>query len=77
MTVAVKNITKIKKTFSKFINLKNKAKLINNYQWLSNINYINFLRDIGTKFTINKMLTFESIKNSSYEYYNKKTFIIL
>ena len=58
-----KNITKINKTFNKFINLKNKAKLINNYQWLSNINYINFLRDIGTKVTINKMLTFESVKN--------------
>ena len=57
------NITKIEKTFSKFINLKNNAKLINNYQWLSNLNYINFLRDIGTKVTINKMLTFESVKN--------------
>jgi len=57
------NIVKIEKTFSKFINLKDKAKLINNYQWLSNLNYINFLRDMGTKFTINKMLTFESVKN--------------
>jgi len=57
------NIAKIEKTFSKFINLKDKAKLINNYKWLSNINYINFLRDIGTKITINKMLTFESVKN--------------
>ena len=57
------NISKIEKTFSKFINLKNNARLINNYQWLSNLNYINFLRDIGTKVTINKMLTFESVKN--------------
>ena len=57
------NIAKIEKTFSKFINLKDKAKLINNYQWLSNLNYINFLRDIGTKITLNKMLTFESVKN--------------
>ena len=57
------NIANIEKTFSKFINLKDKAKLINNYQWLSNLNYINFLRDIGTKITINKMLTFESVKN--------------
>ena len=57
------NIAEIEKTFSKFINLKNNAKLINNYQWLSNLNYINFLRDIGTKVTINKMLTFESVKN--------------
>ncbi len=58
-----RNIAKIENTFSKFINLKKNAKLINNYQWLSNINYINFLRDIGTKITINKMLTFESVKN--------------
>ena len=58
-----RNISKIEKTFSKFINLENKGKLINNYQWLSGINYINFLRDIGTKITINKMLTFESVKN--------------
>ncbi len=57
------NIAKIEKTFSMFINIKDKAKLINNYDWLSNINYINFLRDIGTKITINKMLTFESVKN--------------
>tara|TARA_Y100000590_G_scaffold252387_1_gene283363 strand:- start:1211 stop:2449 length:1239 start_codon:yes stop_codon:yes gene_type:complete len=58
-----KNIKKIKKTFSNFINLKNNARIINNYKWLSNINYINFLRDIGSKITINKMLTFESVKN--------------
>ena len=57
------NIAKIQITFSKFINLKDKAMLINNYEWLSNINYINFLRDIGSKITINRMLTFESVKN--------------
>ena len=58
-----RNIAKIEKTFNKFIDLKDKGKLINNYQWLSGINYINFLRDIGTKVTVNKMLTFESVKN--------------
>ena len=58
-----KNIVKIEKTFSKFINFKKKAKIINNYEWLSNLNYINFLRDIGSKVTINKMLTFDSVKN--------------
>ena len=57
------NIFKIKNTFDKFINLKDKAKIINNYEWLSNINYINFLREIGQKITINKMLTFDSVKN--------------
>ena len=58
-----KNISKIESTFNKFIDLKNKAKIINNYDWLSNLNYINFLRDVGSKITINKMLTFDSIKN--------------
>ncbi len=57
------NILNIEKTFNKFINLKDKAKIINNYDWLSNLNYINFLRDIGSKMTINKMITFESVKN--------------
>ena len=58
-----KNINKIELTFNKFINLKSRGKLINNYEWLSNLNYINFLRDIGSKITINKMLTFDSVKN--------------
>ncbi len=57
------NIVKIEKIFEKFINLKDKATIINNYEWLSDINYINFLRDIGSRITINKMLTFESVKN--------------
>ena len=57
------NTLKIEKIFEKFINLKEKAKIINNYEWLSDINYINFLRDIGSRVTINKMLTFESVKN--------------
>ena len=58
-----KNISNIEKTFSRFIDLNKNAKMINNYEWLSKINYINFLRDIGSKITINKMLTFESVKN--------------
>ncbi|MDC0195068.1 tyrosine--tRNA ligase [Alphaproteobacteria bacterium] len=57
------NIKTIKKTFEKFINLNQNGKLINNYEWLAEINYINFLRDIGSKITVNRMLTFESIKN--------------
>ena len=57
------NISQIKKTFKKFIDLNKNGKLINNYEWLSNINYIEFLRDIGSKITVNKMLTYESVKN--------------
>ena len=57
------NIKKIKKTFDQFINLKKRGSIINNYEWLADLNYINFLRDIGSKLTINKMLTYESVKN--------------
>ncbi len=57
------NISNIKNIFEKFINFKNKAEVINNYEWLSKINYIDFLRKFGSKMTLNKMLTFESIKN--------------
>ena len=58
-----KNIKNISNTFKKFINLKKNSQIVNNYEWLSEINYIEFLRDIGSKITLNKMLTFESIKN--------------
>jgi len=37
--------------------------IINNYDWLSNLNYINFLREFGSKITLNKMLTFEAVKS--------------
>lgn len=57
------NINKIKKTFNQFINLNKNGSIINNYEWLADLNYINFLRDIGSKLTINKMLTYESVKN--------------
>tara|TARA_Y100001970_G_C14252643_1_gene872977 strand:- start:3720 stop:4961 length:1242 start_codon:yes stop_codon:yes gene_type:complete len=58
-----KNIKNIEKTFGQFINLKGKGKIINNYEWLSNLNYIEFLRNVGSKLTLNKMLTYESVKN--------------
>jgi len=60
-----KNIKKIENVFKIFLKSKNsktKPIFVNNYSWLSKLNYINFLREIGKYFTINKMLTFESIK---------------
>src|SRR5210317_1886489 len=58
------NIKSIKKVFSKFLDHKGKNKVIyvNNKKWLVNLNYINFLRDYGKHFTINKMLSFDSVK---------------
>lgn len=39
-----------------------KAQMLNNYDWLGGLNYIEFLRDIGRHFSVNRMLTFESYK---------------
>ncbi len=58
-----KNIKKILKIYLDTIDKKTKPIFVNNYQWLKNLNYISFLRDIGKHFTINKMLTFDSVKN--------------
>ena len=60
-----KNIKSIKDVFKIFLktkNVKTKPIFVNNYSWLSKLNYINFLREIGKHFTINKMLTFDSVK---------------
>ena len=58
----INNIKKVFKIFLKTNNEKLKPIFVNNYKWLSKLNYINFLRDIGKHFTINKMLTFDSVK---------------
>ena len=60
-----KNITNIKNILKKFLdndNPKTKPIFVNNYTWLKNLNYISFLREIGKHFTINRMLTFDSVK---------------
>ena len=58
----INNIKKVFKIFLKTNNSKLKPIFVNNYKWLSKLNYIDFLRDIGKHFTINKMLTFDSVK---------------
>jgi tyrosyl-tRNA synthetase len=58
----INNIKKVFKIFLKTNNPKLKPIFVNNYTWLSKLNYINFLRDIGRHFTINKMLSFDSVK---------------
>jgi tyrosyl-tRNA synthetase len=58
----IKSIENVFKIFLKSKNSKTKPIFVNNYSWLSKLNYINFLREIGKHFTINKMLTFESVK---------------
>ncbi len=58
----IKNIEKILKNFLDVKDPKTKPIFVNNYSWLKNLNYISFLRDIGKHFTINKMLSFDSVK---------------
>ena len=60
-----KNIKNIQKVFNIFLNTKNaktKPIFVNNYKWLGKLNYIKFLREIGKHFTINKMLSFDSVR---------------
>ena len=60
-----KNIKSIELVLKKYLNTENKATspiFVNNYSWLKELNYISFLRDIGKHFTINKMLSFDSVK---------------
>ena len=60
-----KNIQSIKRVFEKILDMKNKKTapiFVDNSKWLSALNYIKFLREIGSHFTINKMLTFDSVK---------------
>jgi len=58
----IKSIENVFKIFLKSKSSKTKPIFVNNYSWLSKLNYINFLREIGKHFTINKMLTFDSVK---------------
>jgi len=60
-----KNIKKIENIFKKLLNFKNKKTkpiFVNNADWLAKLKYIDFLRNIGKHFTLNKMLSFESVK---------------
>ncbi len=60
-----KNIESIKRVFNKILTTSNKNTapiFVNNANWLTKLNYIQFLREIGSHFTINKMLTFDSVK---------------
>ena len=59
------NLAGIKQVFAKFLTFgtaKDEAVMVNNADWLDHLNYIDFLRDYGRHFTINRMLTFDSVK---------------
>jgi len=57
------NLQGIQKTFGRFIDLKKKGtKIVNNNDWLGKLNYIDFLRNVGSNFSVNRMLSFDSVK---------------
>ncbi len=59
------NMAGIKTVFSKYLTFGDapgQAVMVNNADWLDQLNYVSFLRDYGRHFTINRMLTFDSVK---------------
>jgi tyrosyl-tRNA synthetase len=59
------NIASIKRVFSNYLDYDRAttpAMMINNGDWLRDINYLEFLRDVGRHFSVNRMLSFESVK---------------
>jgi tyrosyl-tRNA synthetase len=58
------NVRSFQKQFSRFIDFgEGKAIMVNNADWLANLNYIDFLREIGKHFSVNRMLAAECFKN--------------
>jgi tyrosyl-tRNA synthetase len=58
------NIESIKKVYSRILNYdgSNPAIMVNNADWLLKLNYVEFLRDVGRFFSVNRMLSFDSVK---------------
>ncbi|ACE91322.1 tyrosyl-tRNA synthetase [Rhizobium phaseoli] len=59
------NIASIKRCFSNYLDYDksgNAALMINNAEWLRSLNYLEFLRDVGRHFSVNRMLSFDSVK---------------
>lgn len=59
------NVESIKKQMARFLSFEgeNGAQIVNNADWLLDLNYVNFLRDIGAYFSVNKMLSAECFKS--------------
>lgn len=60
-----KNMIGLKQSFMKFLKFgdgKTDAVMVDNYDWFKGVNYLEFLRDIGTCYSVNKMLTMDSVK---------------
>jgi len=56
------NLVGIRKSFSRYIDFSAGATMVNNADWLLGLNYVEFLRDVGRHFSVNRMLSFDSVK---------------
>ncbi|MCB1382447.1 MAG: tyrosine--tRNA ligase [Notoacmeibacter sp.] len=56
------NLEGIKRCFAQYLDFGGKALMLNNADWLMGINYVEFLRDVGRHFSVNRMLSFDSVK---------------
>ncbi|MEF9601378.1 tyrosine--tRNA ligase [Paracoccus sp. PXZ] len=58
------NIDGMQQVFARYLDYgEGRAMMLNNAEWLDNLNYLDFLRDIGRHFSVNRMLSFESVKS--------------
>ncbi len=56
------NIDGIKQVFANYLDFSGKSLMLNNAEWLLPLNYLEFLRDVGQHFSVNRMLSFDSVK---------------
>ncbi|PTM43063.1 tyrosine--tRNA ligase [Bosea sp. 124] len=57
-----RNLEGIKRVFANYLDFDGAATMMNNADWLLGLNYLEFLRDVGRHFSVNRMLSFDSVK---------------
>ncbi|MGR3484669.1 MAG: tyrosine--tRNA ligase [Paracoccaceae bacterium] len=57
------NIASIRRVFATYLDFDGRAAMVNNAAWLDGLNYLDFLRDVGRHFSVNRMLSFESVRS--------------
>lgn len=57
-----RNLAGIRKVFARYLDFGGGASMMNNADWLLGLNYLEFLRDVGRHFSVNRMLSFDSVK---------------
>ncbi|GAU84982.1 tyrosine--tRNA ligase [Bosea sp. BIWAKO-01] len=57
-----RNLAGIRKVFARYLDFDGAASMMNNADWLLGLNYLEFLRDVGRHFSVNRMLSFDSVK---------------